>query len=325
MFSGVQPSGIPTIGNYVGAMKHFVKLQDEYDCTYCIVNQHAITVPQDPKELKARTRELAALYLALGIDPDKSNIFVQSHVPAHAQAAWIVQCNTYIGELERMTQYKDKAAKQESVSAGLLTYPPLMVADIILYKTDFVPVGDDQKQHLELTRNFVQRFNNKYAKEKDLLVMPEPMIPEEGSRIMSLQEPTAKMSKSDTNVKGFISLLDEPKVILKKIKSAKTDSSGVIEYDKENKPGISNLLTIFSAFTDKSIKELETEFTGSGYGYFKEQLAEAVIAVLEPIQTRYKELLESDELDHVLADGAQRASEIANETLHKMESAIGLA
>lgn len=325
MFSGVQPSGIPTIGNYVGAMKHFVKLQDEYDCTYCIVNQHAITVPQDPKELKARTRELAALYLALGIDPDKSNIFVQSHVPAHAQAAWIVQCNTYIGELERMTQYKDKAAKQESVSAGLLTYPPLMVADIILYNTDFVPVGDDQKQHLELTRNFVQRFNNKYAKEKDLLVMPEPMIPEEGSRIMSLQEPTAKMSKSDTNVKGFISLLDEPKVILKKIKSAKTDSSGVIEYDKENKPGISNLLTIFSAFTDKSIKELETEFTGSGYGYFKEQLAEAVIAVLEPIQTRYKELLESDELDRVLADGAQRASEIANETLHKMESAIGLA
>lgn len=306
-------------------MKHFVKLQDEYDCTYCIVNQHAITVPQDPKELKTRTRELAALYLALGIDPDKSNIFVQSHVPAHAQAAWIVQCNTYIGELERMTQYKDKAAKQESVSAGLLTYPPLMVADIILYNTDFVPVGDDQKQHLELTRNFVQRFNNKYAKEKDLLVMPEPMIPEEGSRIMSLQEPTAKMSKSDTNVKGFISLLDEPKVILKKIKSAKTDSSGVIEYDKENKPGISNLLTIFSAFTDKSIKELETEFTGSGYGYFKEQLAEAVIAVLEPIQTRYKELLESDELDHVLADGAQRASEIANETLHKMESAIGLA
>lgn len=325
MFSGVQPSGIPTIGNYVGAMKHFVKLQDEYDCTYCIVNQHAITVPQDPKELKARTRELAALYLALGIDPDKSNIFVQSHVPAHAQAAWIVQCNTYIGELERMTQYKDKAAKQESVSAGLLTYPPLMVADIILYNTDFVPVGDDQKQHLELTRNFVQRFNNKYAKEKDLLVMPEPMIPEEGSRIMSLQEPTAKMSKSDTNVKGFISLLDEPKVILKKIKSAKTDSSGVIEYDKENKPGISNLLTIFSAFTDKSIKELEAEFAGSGYGYFKEQLAEAVIAVLEPIQTRYKELLESDELDRVLADGAQRASEIANKTLHKMESAIGLA
>ncbi|AZP05041.1 tryptophan--tRNA ligase [Jeotgalibaca ciconiae] len=325
VFSGVQPSGIPTIGNYVGAMKHFVKLQDEYDCTYCIVNQHAITVPQDPKELKARTRELAALYLALGIDPDKSNIFVQSHVPAHAQAAWIVQCNTYIGELERMTQYKDKAAKQESVSAGLLTYPPLMVADIILYNTDFVPVGDDQKQHLELTRNFVQRFNNKYAKEKDLLVMPEPMIPEEGSRIMSLQEPTAKMSKSDTNVKGFISLLDEPKVILKKIKSAKTDSSGVIEYDKENKPGISNLLTIFSAFTDKSIKELEAEFAGSGYGYFKEQLAEAVIAVLEPIQTRYKELLESDELDRVLADGAQRASEIANKTLHKMESAIGLA
>lgn len=324
VFSGVQPSGIPTIGNYIGAMKHFVALQDEYDCTYCIVNQHAITVPQDPKILKERTRGLAALYLAFGIDPDKSIIFVQSEVPAHAQAAWIVQCNTYLGELERMTQFKDKAGKQESVSAALLTYPPLMVADIILYNTNVVPVGEDQKQHMELTRNFVQRFNNKYSVGDELLVLPEPFIQEEGSRIMSLQEPTSKMSKSDTNKKGFISILDEPKVIRKKIKSAITDSSGVIEYDKENKPGVSNLLTIFSAFSGKTIKELEAEFVGSGYGAFKEQLADAVIAELEPIQNKYYELLESKELDEILDDGANRASAIANKTLSKMEQAIGL-
>lgn len=324
VFSGVQPSGIPTIGNYIGAMKNFVALQDDYDCTYCIVNQHAITVPQDPAELKERTRGLAALYIAFGVNPQKSTIFVQSDVPAHAQAAWIVQCNTYIGELERMTQYKDKAGKQESVSAGLLTYPPLMVADIVLYDTHLVPVGDDQKQHLELTRDFVQRFNNRYGDGADLLVMPEPMIPEAGGRIMSLQEPTSKMSKSDTNQKGFISLLDDPKVIRKKIKSAKTDSSGKIEYDKENKPGISNLLTIFSAFSGRSIKDLENEFADSGYGHFKEKLADAVIAELEPIQKRYYELLESDELDVILDEGAKRAAAVANKTLTRMEEAIGL-
>lgn len=324
VFSGVQPSGIPTIGNYIGAMKQFVALQDEYDCTYCIVNQHAITVPQDPKELKERTRGLAALYVAFGIDPEKSTIFVQSDVPAHTQAAWIVQCNTYIGELERMTQYKDKAAKQESVSAALLTYPPLMVADIVLYNSDLVPVGDDQKQHLELTRDFVQRFNNRYGKGTDLLVLPEPMIPENGGRIMSLQDPTSKMSKSDTNQKGFISMLDEPKVIRKKIKSAKTDSSGKIEFDKENKPGISNLLTIYSAFSGQSINELEEKYADSGYGQFKEDLADVVIAALEPIQTKYYDLLESDKLDTILDEGAKRAAEIANHTLAKMEQAIGI-
>lgn len=324
VFSGVQPSGIPTIGNYIGAMKHFVALQNEYDCTYCIVDQHAITVPQDPKILNQRTRGLAALYLAFGIDPVKSTIFIQSEVPAHAQAAWIVQCNTYIGELERMTQFKDKAGKQESVSAALLTYPPLMVADIVLYNTNIVPVGEDQKQHMELTRNFVQRFNNKYGAGEDLLVLPEPFIQKEGSRIMSLQEPTSKMSKSDTNKKGYISILDEPKVIMKKIKSAVTDSSGIIEYDKENKPGISNLLTIFSAFSGKTIKELEAEFADSGYGNFKEQLANAVISELEPIQNKYYELLESEELDIILTEGANRASAIANTTLSKMEQAIGL-
>lgn len=322
VFSGVQPSGIPTIGNYIGAMKHFVELQDDYDCTYCIVNQHAITVPQDPKELKERTRGLAALYLAFGLDPEKSTIFVQSEVPAHAQAAWLVQCHTYMGELERMTQFKDKAAKQEVVSAGLFTYPALMVADIILYNSNFVPVGEDQKQHLELTRDFVQRFNNRYG--ESLLTMPEPMIPKEGARIMSLQDPTSKMSKSDKNTKGFISILDEPSVIRKKIKSAQTDSSGEISFDKENKPGISNLLTIFSAVTDKSIAELEQEYAGSGYGAFKKDLAEAVVALLEPIQERYYKLMDSPELDDILTEGAKRAHEEASKTLARMEKAMGL-
>ena len=321
VFSGVQPSGMLTIGNYIGAIKNFVALQDDYDCTYCIVNQHAITVPQDPKELKERTRALAALYIACGVDPEKSIIFVQSEVPAHAQAAWVVQCNTYIGELERMTQFKDKSTKQEAVSAGLLTYPPLMVADIILYDADLVPVGEDQKQHLELTRDFVQRFNNRYEGD---LIMPEPLIPEAGGRIMSLQDPTSKMSKSDQNKKGFISMLDDPGVIRKKIKSAKTDSSGVIEYDKENKPGISNLLTIFANFSGKSIPELEAEFADSGYGHFKEKLADAVVSVLEPIQERYYKLMESGELDAILDEGAQRANAYANSTLNRIETAIGL-
>lgn len=321
VFSGVQPSGMLTIGNYIGAIKNFVTLQDDYDCTYCIVNQHAITVPQDPKELKERTRGLAALYIACGVDPEKSTIFVQSEVPAHAQAAWIVQCNTYIGELERMTQFKDKSTKQEAVSVGLLTYPPLMVADIILYDADLVPVGEDQKQHLELTRDFVQRFNNRYDGD---LVMPEPFIPKSGGRIMSLQDPTSKMSKSDKNQKGFISMLDDPKIIRKKIKSAKTDSSGVIEYDKENKPGISNLLTIFSNFSGRPIPELEAEFADSGYGNFKEKLADAVVEVLEPIQERYYKLMESNELDTILDEGAKRANAYANSTLNRIETLTGL-
>lgn len=238
IFSGVQPSGTPTIGNYVGAMKQFIELQNNFEAYYCVVNQHAITVAQDPEELRKNTRSLAALYIALGIDPEKATIFIQSQVPAHAQAAWIVQCNTALGELERMTQFKDKSAKQASVSAGLLTYPPLMVADIILYQTDLVPVGDDQKQHLELTRNFVERFNNRYTgkKESPILTMPEFYAPKEGGRIMSLQEPTKKMSKSDENKKSFVSLLDDPKTITKKIKSAMTDSSGEIFTIKKIKP-----------------------------------------------------------------------------------------
>ncbi|MBF0779927.1 MULTISPECIES: tryptophan--tRNA ligase [unclassified Granulicatella] len=324
IFSGVQPSGIPTIGNYIGAMKNFAELQDEYDCIYCIVNQHAITVQQDAQQLKALTRSLAALYIALGIDPQKATLFVQSEVPAHAQAAWIALCNINIGELERMTQYKDKAAKQESVSAGLLCYPPLMACDIALYNTHIVPVGEDQKQHIELTRDFILRFNKRYGKGTDILVLPEPYIAKSGARIMSLQEPTKKMSKSDSNPKAFVSLLDEPNVIRKKIKSAVTDSEGLVYYDKENKPGVSNLLVIFSAFSGKSIAELEELYKHSGYGTFKSDLAEAIVSVLEPIQVRYHELLHSPELDCILNEGAKRANEIANATLVKMNEAIGL-
>jgi tryptophanyl-tRNA synthetase len=327
IFSGIQPSGIPTIGNYIGAMKQFVDLQNQYTCYFCIVDEHAITVPQDPQKLRQQIRGLAALYLAVGLDPKKATIFIQSEVSAHAEAAWIIQCNTTIGELERMTQFKDKSQKngRTGVSAGLLTYPPLMVGDIILYNANLVPVGDDQKQHLELTRDFVERFNKRYAqKNQEILVMPEVKIPEQGGRVMSLQDPTSKMSKSDPNSKGFISMLDEPAVIRKKIKSAVTDSTGIIEYDPENKPGISNLLSIFSAVSGRSIDDLVAAYEGKGYGDFKSDLAEAVVALLVPIQERYNELLNSDELDDILDNGAQQARLVANKTLQRMKNAVGL-
>lgn len=322
VFSGVQPSGIPTIGNYIGAMKGFVDLQDSYDAIYSVVNQHAITVPQDPKLLKQMTRQLAALYLAIGIDPKKAILFVQSDVPAHAQMAWIIQCMTGLGELERMTQFKDKARKQEAVNAGLLAYPTLMVGDIVLYDANFVPVGDDQKQHLELTRNFVDRFNSRFG--DNLLVKPEPLIPEEGGRIMSLQDPTSKMSKSDTNTKSFVSMLDTPKQITKKIKSAVTDSIGEVNYDKENQPAVANLLQIFASFSGKSIDSIVSDYSGQGYGNFKGDLADLVVSTIEPIQERYESLLTSSDLDDILQDGAKRASAIAESTLSRVEKAIGL-
>lgn len=326
IFSGIQPSGVPTIGNYIGAMKQFIQLQDNYNCYYCIVDEHAITVPQDRLKLREQTKGLAALYLAIGLDPTKSTIFIQSEVPAHTQAAWIVQCNTTVGELERMTQFKDKSAKNNrvGVSAGLLTYPPLMVADIVLYQSNLVPVGEDQKQHLELTRDFVERFNNRYSNGAPILTLPDALIPKAGGRIMSLQEPTNKMSKSDDNQKGFISMLDEPAAIRKKLKSAVTDSSGVIEFDVANKPGISNLLTIYSSFSGESIDELVARYQGVGYGTFKDELADAVINVMEPIQVRYHELLHSDELDQILDTGAIEANKVANKTLTKMINSVGL-
>jgi len=327
IFSGIQPSGIPTIGNYIGALKQFVDLQNDYHCYFCIVDEHAITVPQDPQKLRQKIKGLAALYLAVGIDPKKAIIFIQSEVSAHAEAAWIVQCNTSLGDLERMTQFKDKSQKngRTSVSSGLLTYPPLMVADIILYNSDLVPVGEDQKQHLELTRDFVERFNYRYGQaNQEILVKPAVQISKHGSRIMSLQDPTKKMSKSDTNSKGYISMLDEPALIRKKIKSAVTDSTGVIEYNPAEKPGISNLITIFSAATGQTVDEIATLYQGKGYGEFKTDLAEAVVALLEPIQIRYKELLQSEELDLILDNGAQAAREVANKTLQRMKNAVGL-
>ncbi|WP_050614313.1 tryptophan--tRNA ligase [Bacillus testis] len=321
IFSGIQPSGSVTLGNYIGAIKQFVELQDDYNCYFCIVDQHAITVPQDRLQLRQNIRNLAALYIAAGIDPEKSTIFIQSEVPAHSQAAWMMQCISYIGELERMTQFKDKAAGREAVSASLLTYPPLMAADILLYGTDIVPVGEDQKQHLELTRDLAQRFNKKY---NDIFTIPEVRIPRVGARIMSLQDPTRKMSKSDPNPKGLIALLDEPKVLTKKIKSAVTDSEGIVKFDPANKPGISNLLSIYSILTGISIGDLEKKYEGRGYGDFKGEMAEAVVAALQPLQERFYALVDSQELDDILDAGAAKANAVANKMVRKMENAMGL-
>lgn len=321
IFSGIQPSGTITLGNYIGAMKQFVELQNEYNCYFCIVDQHAITVPQDRLELRKNIRSLAALYIAVGIDPEKATLFIQSEVPAHAQAGWMMQCVSYIGELERMTQFKDKSAGKEAVSASLLTYPPLMAADILLYNTDLVPVGEDQKQHLELTRDLAERFNKKYG---EVFTIPNIRLPEVGARIMSLQEPTKKMSKSDPNKKSSITPLDDLKQIEKKIKSAVTDSEGIVRFDKVNKPGISNLLSIYSILGNKSIPELEAMYEGKGYGDFKGDLAEVVSGFFKPIQEKYYHLMESNELDDILDRGAEKANQVASKTLKKMENAMGL-
>lgn len=324
LFSGVQPSGIPTIGNYIGAYKQFVEMQEEYDSYFCIVDQHAITVPQDRLKLRDNTKKLAAIYLASGLDPEKITLFIQSEVAAHAKAAWMMQCVGYIGELERMTQYKDKARKQnqrDGISVGLLTYPSLMAADILIYSADVVPVGEDQGQHLELTRDLAERFNSKY---NDILTVPEVKHPEVGGRIMSLNDPTKKMSKSDDNQKGFISLLDDPKAAAKKIRSAVTDSGSEIKYDKEEKPGVSNLLTIYSSLTSKNIKDLEKEYEGSNYGTFKSDLGEVVEQFLTEFQDKVNHYLESGELDDILDEGAMKASRKADKMVEKMERAMGL-
>ncbi|MED3868377.1 tryptophan--tRNA ligase [Priestia megaterium] len=321
IFSGIQPSGTITLGNYIGAMNQFVELQHDYNCHFCIVDQHAITTPQDRLALRKNIRSLAALYVAVGIDPAKSTLFIQSEVPAHTEAGWMLQCVAYIGELERMTQFKDKSAGKEAVSAGLLTYPPLMAADILLYNTDLVPVGEDQKQHLELTRDLAERFNKKY---NDIFTIPEVRIPKVGARVMSLQDPTKKMSKSDPNQKAFITLLDDAKTIEKKIKSAVTDSEGIVRYDKENKPGISNLLSIYSILANKSIEDIEAMYEGKGYGDFKADTAKVVAEALAPIQERYYELVDSSELDDILDQGADKANATANKMLRKMRNAMGI-
>ena len=322
LFSGIQPSGIPTIGNYIGALKQFADVQNDYDCYFCIVDQHAITVPQDKIKLRKQIRQLAAIYLASGINPEKATLFIQSEVPAHVQAGWMLTTISSVGELERMTQYKDKAQKRtDGIPAGLLTYPPLMAADIVIYNTNIVPVGEDQKQHMELTRNLVERFNSRY---NDILVKPEIRMPKVGGRVMSLQDPTKKMSKSDDNQKNFISLLDEPNVAAKKIKSAVTDSDGIIKFDRDNKPGISNLLTIYSSLTNESIKDLEAKYENEGYGKFKTDLSEIVKDFLINFQEKYNEFYNSDELDDILDHGRDKAQKASFKTLKKMERAMGL-
>lgn len=321
IFSGVQPTSIPHLGNYLGAMQNFVTLQKGNDCIYCIVDEHAVTLPQDPATMQHNIRNLAALYLAMGIDPKQSILFIQSEVPCHAQLGWIMQCVSYMGELERMTQFKDKSKGKHAVPAGLLTYPPLMAADILLYHTELVPVGADQKQHLELTRNLAERFNHKYG---TVFTLPEPYIPPVGARIMSLAEPTKKMSKSDKNKKGTIFTLDPEEQIIKKIRSAITDDEATIRYDREQKPGISNLLDIFSLCSGKSIDELVEAYQGKGYGELKTDVAEAVVTMLKPIQERYRNLIESSELDEVLDKGADKAYSIAKKTLHQVYKAMGM-
>ncbi|MDK2805437.1 MAG: tryptophanyl-tRNA synthetase [Thermoanaerobacterium sp.] len=320
VFSGVQPTGDIHIGNYLGAMRQFVKLQNDYSCLFCIVDLHALTVPQDPETLRKKSIELAGLYLAIGLDPKKVIIFVQSHVPEHPELAWLLQCMTYFGELGRMTQFKDKSKGKEAVSVGLFTYPDLMAADILLYDTNFVPVGNDQKQHLELTRDIAIRFNNRFGK---TFVVPEPMILKTGSRIMSLTEPDKKMSKSSENQYSKINLLDEPSQIKKKIMRAVTDSENVIRYDPENKPGLSNLLTLYSSFTDISIEDAEARFKGQGYGTLKKELADVIVERLSEIQNNYKNL-DLNYINEVLKEGAEKASSIAKVTIEKVKDKMGL-
>jgi len=324
IFSGIQPSGELSVGNYIGSLRNWVKLQDEYECIYCVVNEHAITVRQDPKELLERSLNTLAIFLAAGIDPKKSTIFLQSHVPAHCQLSWVLNCYTQVGELNRMTQYKDKSKRYaDNVTAGLFDYPVLMAADILLYQANLVPVGDDQKQHIEITRDIATRFNNIYG---DTFVLPEGYFPKAGARVMSLQEPTKKMSKSDDNQNNVIRILEDPKSIIKKMKKAVTDSDNppVIKYDWENKPGVSNLLEILSACNGKSIDELVEQYKGQMYGTFKCDVGDALVSLLEPIQSRYKELL-ADEgyLREVLKEGALKASERAQKTLDDVYKKIG--
>jgi tryptophanyl-tRNA synthetase len=320
VLSGIQPSGALTIGNYIGAMRQFVQLQHEADCLFCVVDLHAVTVPQDPKMLRSRSREVAALYLAVGIDPSKANIFIQSHVPAHAELGWLMETLVHFGELERMTQFKDKSEGKEGISASLFTYPALMAADILLYQTTHVPVGDDQKQHLELTRDLAQRFNNRFG---ETFVIPEPLIQKVGGRVMSLDNPTKKMSKSDPNAGSYILLLDPPDVIRKKLSRAVTDSEMSVRYDWDTKPAISNLLEIYSLCSDETIESIEKRYEGQGYGAFKKDLAEVIVNKLTPIQERYNQLIKSDELDRVLREGAMKVAELAEPTLRQVKDRMG--
>ncbi len=323
IFSGIQPSGTLTLGNYIGALRNFKLLEDEYQCLYCVVDMHAITVRQDPAALRRRCLELAAIYIASGLDPKKNIIYCQSHVSGHAELAWILNCFTYMGELQRMTQYKDKAAKHaDNINAGLFTYPVLMAADILLYQADLVPIGADQKQHLELTRDIAQRFNGVYG---DVFTIPEGYFGKVGSRIMSLQEPTRKMSKSDPE-DCYIALLDEPDVIRRKVKRAVTDSEADIRFDPEQKPGVSNLLSIIAALTGQTPAEAAAELAGQGYGQLKQRVSECVIETLAPLQAEHKRLMaDKAYLQGVLDENAQIAGRMALKTLRKVQKKVGFA
>lgn len=322
VFSGIKPSGELHLGNYLGAIRNFVQLQHTADCIFSVVDLHALTVPQNPADLYRRTLDIARLYVACGIDPAKATIFVQSHVPAHTQLGWLLECFTYVGELRRMTQFKEKSAGQVNVSSGLFTYPTLMAADILLYQTDKVPVGEDQKQHLELARDIAERINNRFG---PTFKLPEPYIPPKsaGGRIMSLDDPTRKMGKSE-DPKGTIALLDPPDVIAKKIKSAVTDSGREVRYDEQEKPAISNLMVIYSLCSGEPLEAIEERFGSAGYGQFKKELAEVVINTLTPIQERYKELTEPGRIEAILAEGCAKAEPIAQATLRSFQEKLGL-
>lgn len=323
IFSGVQPSGNLTIGNYLGAIKNWIPMQDEYDCIYCVVDMHTLTVRQKPAELRQRSLNLLALYMACGLDPQKCILYLQSHVSGHAELAWILNCYTYMGELNRMTQFKDKSQKHsDNINAGLYTYPVLMAADILLYQTDLVPIGQDQKQHLEITRDIAERFNNIYG---ETFRIPEAYIPKIGAKIMSLQEPEKKMSKSDENENAYVSILDPLDVILRKFKRAVTDSEREIRYDEENKPGVSNLISIYSSTTGKTIEEIEKQFAGLSYGDLKEAVGLSVADVLKPVQQRYNEYSSNkDFLNTVLKESAEKAFYLSRKTVSKVYKKVGL-
>ncbi|GAA0136539.1 tryptophan--tRNA ligase [Paenibacillus sp. YSY-4.3] len=320
VLSGIQPSGKLTLGNYIGALRNFVKLQHEHLCNFMVVDLHAITVPQDPAALREQSEQVAALFVAAGIDPSKANVYMQSHVLQHAQLGWILTTLTAMGELERMTQFKDKSEGKESVGAGLFVYPSLMAADILVYNADLVPVGDDQKQHLELTRDLAGRFNSRFG---EYFTIPEPYIPEVGARIMSLDDASKKMSKSNPNPGSYISLLDSPADIRKKISRATTDSGSEVRFDRENKPEVSNLISIYSQCAEIPVAEVERLYEGKMYGAFKKDLAEVVVGLIEPLQQRYRDIRESGEIFDILKQGAERASEMAEQTLSDVQRMMG--
>ena len=323
ILSGIQATGKLTLGNYLGAIDNWVKMQEEYNCYYMIANLHSLTVRNDPETLKNNTLKILAIYIAAGLAPEKNTIFIQSQVKEHAELGWILDCYTYMGELSRMTQFKDKAAKHaDNINAGLFTYPALMAADILLYQANLVPVGEDQMQHLEITRDIAERFNKLYG---ETFVMPEGYVRKSSARIMGLQDPNQKMSKSATNLNDVIFLEDEPDVILKKFKKAVTDSENEVRFNPETKPGVSNLMQIYSSITSKTMQEIEKEFEGHGYGDFKIKVAEAVIEKLEPIQKKYKEILDNPKyLEEIYTKGAESARKLASETLNMVKQKIGI-